>query len=429
MTTWTARRVGGVETYLSNLLPELARLGHELALLHEAEGDIAREPILGAELASVPRWSVQSMGANAAIEALRRWNPDLIYGHGIHDVALEAATLRVAPGVFFAHNYYGTCISGAKTHKYPEPRPCSRRFGGPCLLHYFPHRCGGLSPITMVREFRIQRSRLKVLSGYDAIVTHSHHMYCEYAKHGIPPERLHRFVFYSPEQSNGNVAPGRTSDRTISLPVAQELPCRGRGDAAPWRLAFIGRMDLLKGGAILLNALPPVGDAIGRPLHVAFAGDGSERAKWEQNARRLQSRRNDIQIEFLGWLSRPQVQDLLDRTDLIVFPSVWPEPFGLVGPEAGRRGIPVAAFAVGGVRDWLIDGVNGYLAPGDPPTAAGLAHAIVECLRNPTVHERLSRGAVEMAGRFNRESHLDELMAVFAAAILARGAAAKANCA
>ena len=48
-------------------------------------------------------------------------------------------------------------------------------------------------------------------------------------------------------------------------------------------------------------------------------------------------------------------------------PSIWPEPFGQVGPEAGLYGVPAAAFAVGGTPSWLTDGVNGRLAPGDPP--------------------------------------------------------------
>ena len=57
--------------------------------------------------------------------------------------------------------------------------------------------------------------------------------------------------------------------------------------------------------------------------------------------------------------------------DLLVVPSLWPEPFGLVGLEGARSRLPAAAFAVGGIPDWLRSGVNGYLAPGDPPTPAG----------------------------------------------------------
>jgi glycosyltransferase involved in cell wall biosynthesis len=244
-------------------------------------------------------------------------------------------------------------------------------------------------------------------------------MYCEYVKHGIPPERMHRFVYYSPDQKltlpASAAAPQRMPGGNVSLPLATESspPRQPRREGEPWQLTFVGRLDALKGGKFFIDALPTVADTLRRPLHVTFAGEGPDRARCERAARDLRSTRDDIRIEFTGWLDRAGVQELLERTDVVVFPSVWPEPFGLVGPEAGRRGIPVAAFAVGGVRDWLIDGVNGFLAPGDPPTTAGLAQAIINCLRDPMVHERLRRGAIEMSERFSRQNHLSELLGVF----------------
>jgi glycosyltransferase involved in cell wall biosynthesis len=86
----------------------------------------------------------------------------------------------------------------------------------------------------------------------------------------------------------------------------------------------------------------------------------------------------------------------------------------LVGPEAGQFGVPVAAFDVGGIHDWLVDGVNGYLASGKPPTSDGLAQAIIKCLRDPTVYARLRRGAIEVSKQFNIKNHLAALLNVFA---------------
>lgn len=61
----------------------------------------------------------------------------------------------------------------------------------------------------------------------------------------------------------------------------------------------------------------------------------------------------------------------------------------------------------------MVDGVNGVLAPGDPPTAGGLAVAIAACVRDEPKYRRLCKGAVEMAERFSRGNHLEELMKVF----------------
>ena len=103
---------------------------------------------------------------------------------------------------------------------------------------------------------------------------------------------------------------------------------------------------------------------------------------------------------------------LFDSSDLLVVPSLWPEPFGLVGLEAGMRGLPAAAFAAGGIPEWLTDGINGALAFGIPPAAADLADAIVRCLRDPVEHARLRSGAFELAQRFSPARHLRALMNV-----------------
>ena len=112
-------------------------------------------------------------------------------------------------------------------------------------------------------------------------------------------------------------------------------------------------------------------------------------------------------------------------------PSTWPEPFGLVGLEAARAGVPAAAFDVGGIRDWLIDGQTGALAPGDPPTAAGLATAIVTCVHDESRRAALGAAARAAAATRSPEEHAAGLVAVFATLIGARATdrAASRTCA
>jgi glycosyltransferase involved in cell wall biosynthesis len=106
----------------------------------------------------------------------------------------------------------------------------------------------------------------------------------------------------------------------------------------------------------------------------------------------------------------------MKSADLLVVPSLWPEPFGSVGPAAGQHGLPAAAFAVGGIPQWLLDGVTGHLAPSDPPTSAGLACAIIRCLEDPLHYTALREGARQMASTFTMERHLPELIKVLARA-------------
>jgi glycosyltransferase involved in cell wall biosynthesis len=406
ITTWNRRKLGGAETYLSGIIAELHRAGHSVSLWHEVD-----EPASRAQIAlpgGAPAWSVADIGARRALDGLREWRPDLIYLHGLHDTALEEAVIEIAPTVFFAHAYHGTCISGSKTFKSPTATPCSRRFGWQCLLHYYPRRCGGLSPVTMMKLYRIQSKRLKLLNNCKAIVTNSEHMRNEFLNHGIQQHRIRKIslpVMPAPAHEFHSIGIGKQRAES------QLFNFDHRADE--WRLLFLGRMDALKGGRILLDALSSVCAALDRSLRVTFAGDGPEREDWEAASAKIRTENERLTIAFTGWVEGHEIETLFANCDLLIMPSLWPEPFGLVGLEAGLRGVPAAAFAVGGINDWLIDGVNGHLVSGNPPTAGGLAKAILKCLHDQDYHSRLRDGAVEMALRFSMQSHLSALLGVF----------------
>ena len=246
--------------------------------------------------------------------------------------------------------------------------------------------------MTMWIEYRKQSKRLDLLRLGRAILTASNAMRHEYLQHGFEPERVHIVPYYSP--------------------VADAGKHIGLDGKRPARLLFAARMERLKGGHFLLDALPRAAAALGQSIHATFAGDGSYRAQWEKKAAQM-----DLPVEFTGWLTSGELESRMSASDLLVVPSIWPEPFGLVGIEAGLRRVPAAAFAVGGIPDWLHDGVNGYLAPGDPPTSSGLAEAIARCLRDPVNHARLREGAYEMASRFAVHDHMEKLVAIFEKAV------------
>ena len=384
------RVVGGVEEYLRRFLAAVANSENEVGFWYETtdgpqdRGTIPDPPSGG--------WSIAGLGRAPALAALRRWQPDVIYAHGIQSPELEEEIYEIAPAVFFAHVYVGTCISGARTTWFPAAKPCDRPFGPACLANYFPRRCGGLNPLTMLRQYHLQSQRLALIRKCAAVVTHSEHMRDEYVRNGIPADRVFSFPFYVTDS-----APEKRHARPLA--------------ACP-TLLFLGRMEAAKGGQVLLDALPRVRAALDSPLRIVFAGDGRERSRWEARASSLQVRDSRLRVEFTGWVEAGRRSELFQETDLLVVPSIWPEPFGQVGPEAGLYSVPVAAFAVGGTPSWLTDGENGVLADGDPPTADGLAEAIVGCLADPVAHLRLRNGALRLARRFTWDSHYSPLMAV-----------------
>jgi glycosyltransferase involved in cell wall biosynthesis len=314
--TWTRRLAGGVESYLADLVPALLDRGHEVALLHEVDEPADRAPIT--EMASVPHWCAASAPARALAD-LSAWRPDVIYAHGLDDPALETQVAAIAPAVFFAHAYRGTCVSGTKSFAALEHTTCDRRLGWQCLLHYFPHRCGGLNPVTMARLYRRESQRRDMFGQYAAVVAFSRHIQSEYVRHGVPQERTHWLPCHVPS------APGLS-------------PVRRAVSALPSRILFVGRMEPLKGGHVLLDALPEAQKSLGRPLTVTFVGDGRSRTKWEAQARRRFPEGAATRVEFTGWAGPEERRRRLCETDLLVVPSLWPEPFGLIGLEAAACG-------------------------------------------------------------------------------------------
>jgi glycosyltransferase involved in cell wall biosynthesis len=384
--SWTARHVGGIESYLAAVMPAMLREGLDVAFLHEVDEPPQRDRIHAGGDTEV--FSIASKGVEGAIAQLSKWKPDVLYMHGLHDPKTINRLLALAPSVTFVHTYIGTCISGTKTHTRPTPVACSRRFGPACLALYFPRGCGGSNPATMVRLYRSHLEWQHTLTKQAAVITHSEHMKNELALHGIPAS-------------------------VVAFPVSLPDGDQGMASRHSYDILFAGRMDGVKGGVLLLDALPQIRRGLNRPLRVQFAGDGPQRSTWEKRAADIQRADPEISIHFPGWSGEAQLSAQMRASKLLVVPSVWPEPFGSIGVAAARYGVPAAAFAVGGIPQWLHDGINGHLAPAAPPTAGGLADAVVRCLSDSGHYERLSRGARETADGFTMARHLPSLIRVF----------------
>jgi glycosyltransferase involved in cell wall biosynthesis len=356
-----------------------------------------------------PVFSVKSQGIENSFANLRDWKPDLVFDHGLIDNKLETRLRRIAKTVFFVHVYYGTCISGAKRFKYPTRRPCDRTFGAACLLHYHLRGCGGKNPLTMLQYYFYQKARLANLQQFDAVVTHSFHMYEECIKHGVDPKRLHRFFY---------VAQHREDNSFDEIPAGERLKLYYRWEPSePIKILFAARLEEDKGSDLILDVMKHLITMTHRTVELTIVGDGTSRARLESQSRSvaLGEFASKLKVNILGWQTKARVHHEMQQTDLVVFPSVWPEPFGLVGPESSQFGKPVAAFDVGGVNSWLVDDVNGFLASGNPPSSIGLAAALANCVRNEATYRRLALGAIEMSNRFTRISHLTELERVFQA--------------
>jgi len=394
----TAHRnlVGGVEKYLQGVMPALLDRGHEVGLLYEETSDVSAERIDPAS-ARIPTWCAAELGT-VTLDRVAQWKPEVVYSHGFGagSSPLEPALVSPYPTVLYAHNLDATCATGRKYYAFPKPRCCSRKLGPMCLLLHYPRRCGGLHPGTMWRRYRHHMKLNSQLARHRAILVASNYMHQEFLRNGVSAQQLHLVPLPSIDSIPGDTAPVRR--------------------APEGRILFVGRLTDLKGTDYLIRAIPKAAEKLRRPLTLTIAGDGPERPNLERVAGRL-----GISVEFAGWVHTRQKLDLMRQADLLAVPSLWPEPFGLVGIEAGSLGVPAVAFAVGGILDWLIPGESGELASSDPPTVEGLAEAMVRSLADPAHHARLSLGAWKIAKHFSMENHIAQLEPILSAAVTRAG--------
>ncbi|HZV00683.1 MAG TPA: glycosyltransferase family 4 protein, partial [Planctomycetota bacterium] len=290
--------VGGIETYLGAAMRALVGRGHAIAHLHEQPA--------GGESTVAPPGAVDILGDfDSGFGRCHDWRPDVVFQNELSDPRLGEALARAYPSVALVHAYTATCVSGTKRYARPQVEPCTRTLGLRCLACYFPRRCGGSNPLTMARLYVEASRRLALLGRQDLVLVTSHAMLAEQTRHGIAPDRLRLVPF------------GAGSPRPSFVARAPK-----------GRLLFMGRLTPLKGGVELVHAVALASKELGRRIEVVVAGDGPERARIEESARELR-----VGVRFEGWVSDERRDALLDEVDAVAVPSLWPEPFGLVGVE------------------------------------------------------------------------------------------------
>ena len=360
-----------------------------MAVLHEdAEGGPGAtivDQVLG-----INTWCIAKKNKDLVLELVESWKPDIAYNHGMNDVVIETEIVRRWPTFLFVHSSYGICISGTKRCRRPRLAICERVLGPSCLGLYLPLGCGGNNPLTMLRWYRLARSRQRLLKDYKGILVASEFMAQDYYRHGIPAGLLH-LVPYFPPGCQPDVEPPH-------------------GRAFTQRIIFAGRLVKEKGWRHALAATSMAARSLGRHLRLVVAGDGPDLSEMRRMAA------NDdisIQVDFLGWIDRQAMQLEMRQADLLMMPSLWAEPFGLLGIEAGCVGLPASGYAVGGIPDWLVPGETGESGFPGRMVVAELAAAIERALSDQDHWQKLRVGAWKKAQEFSKARHMNQLNQLF----------------
>jgi glycosyltransferase involved in cell wall biosynthesis len=170
----------------------------------------------------------------------------------------------------------------------------------------------------------------------------------------------------------------------------------GRGDGVGddggvVRIAFAGRITAEKGLDVVLEALARLDlREASPPVELRIAGVVEAPEHWRHCQALAEAAMRDdprLHVRHVGHLDAAGVDELFAAADVVVVPSRWPEPLGVVAAEALRAGAFVVASAVGGLDTYLAGSDAGVLVPpGDVDAwADALRRAIVRPRRQPTI--------------------------------------------
>lgn len=160
---------------------------------------------------------------------------------------------------------------------------------------------------------------------------------------------------------------------------------------ASLQLLYAGRLNTEKGILVLLKALDLLINKQGlRKLHLRIFGDG-DKSYLNELTSFIDEKQLSSFVTFGGRVPQNELIEYYDRSDIMIVPSLWQEPFALVTAEAMARGLTVVASQVGGTGERISDNIDGLLVkPGDEQA---LASAIKQLMENPEKLERLAKAA------------------------------------
>lgn len=143
-------------------------------------------------------------------------------------------------------------------------------------------------------------------------------------------------------------------------------------------IGMIGRVHPWKGQGYFLDIAAALKSKFAN-LRFVMAGDafpGNEYL-YTELAEKIASHGLEKDVTDLGY--RNDIPALLQGLDILILPSVLPDPFPTVILEAMASGKPVAATAHGGALEMIEDGVSGILIPvHDASAAAGKLELLIK---------------------------------------------------
>lgn len=150
-------------------------------------------------------------------------------------------------------------------------------------------------------------------------------------------------------------------------------------------IAFLGQIREIKGVADFIEMAKEIK---GHNIHFLIAGECRDPTKFpgsysESNLERMAG--GDARIRYIGYIK--EVENVYHTADIVVVPSRWEEPLGLINLEAGACRKVVVATRVGGIPEVIEDGVTGFLV--SPGNIDELASRVRQLVADSALRQRM----------------------------------------
>jgi glycosyltransferase involved in cell wall biosynthesis len=317
--------------------------------------------------------------------ALKVFQPDAIYIHKMSEGGVLKTLLESSvPIARMVHDHDLYCM---RSYKYfPLTRTiCSRGAGlhciFPCGATVARNRSGGW-PVKWV-SYRARKQEIALNRRFNRMIVATDYMRQELLRNGF--DSRHIEIHAPVPRSDDSAAPASFSDRNLII--------------------YSGQVIRGKGVDVLLESLARVR----APFECLIFGDGNHRKYCEKLNRKLGLA---DRVHFQGYVPPAELQKYYQEASVAVVSSVWPEPFGAVGLEAMRHGLPVVAFDAGGIKEWLFDGQNGFLVPW--MNRAQFAERVEQLLKDKMLGRQMGiRGRQLLRDKFNFDQYISGLEEMF----------------
>ena len=325
--------LAGAEANAFITATELGLRGHAMGLLHgpgTGKGEAAWAQTFPT------RFPISADAAQSTLDALDRFGPDIVYVHKMADLAvIETLVKSGVPLVRMVHDHDIYCLRSYK-YNYFTREICTKAAGPHCIfpcLGCVARNTGGGFPLKW-QSYSAKMREIELNRQFQRMVVVTNYMRDELLKNGFSEERI-RIHAPVPRAGDSSI---RSSFSSRNL------------------IVYAGQLIRGKGVDILLESLARVQT----PFECIILGDGNHRAYCEGLSKTLGL---EGRVTFKGFVPQEELKAYYQECSVVALSSVWPEPIATIGLEVMRYALPVVAFDAGGIKDWLLDGYNGYLVP------------------------------------------------------------------